>query len=65
LIGYGNQQTSQWNPRRKMMPKLTVRKVDLAVRKLKAKYKAKGKTDDWLHSWERGFRKVYDTPQAK
>jgi len=47
------------------MTTLTLKKIDLIVRKLKAKYKAQGKTDDWLQSWERSFRKVYDTPQAK
>jgi len=42
--------------------KLTISKVDAAVRKLRKKYAAQGKNKEWLDGWERGFRKVYDHP---
>lgn len=47
------------------MATLSVKKLDKTIRELKKKYRGKGKSEDWLVSWERGFRKVYDNAKTK
>lgn len=42
------------------MTTLSVKKLDKIIRDLKNKYREKGKSEDWLVGWERGFRKVYE-----
>jgi hypothetical protein len=47
------------------MATLTVSKLNKAIRDLKKKYREKGKSEDWLGGWERGFRRVYDNDKTK
>jgi len=45
--------------------KLTLKKIDATVRKLRKKYAAQGKNEDWLKGWERGFRKAYESTEKQ
>lgn len=45
--------------------KLSLKKIDVVVRKLRKKYAAQGKSETWLEGWERGFRKVYEQTEKQ
>lgn len=47
------------------MKKIELDKMEAAIRRIKKRYRAAGKTEDWLESWERGFRKVYEQTKEK